>query len=73
LLDEGDAALVFTQFREMGHLLERMIAKRLGVGVQFLHGGTPAKGRDEMIERFQEPPTHQVFILSLRAGGLALT
>ena len=30
VLDEGDAALVFTQFREMGHLLEQMINERLG-------------------------------------------
>jgi non-specific serine/threonine protein kinase len=73
LLDEGDAALVFTQFREMGHLLHSMIAKRLGVGVQFLHGGTPAKERDEMIERFQDPANGiKVFVLSLRAGGLGL-
>jgi hypothetical protein len=73
LLDEGDAALVFTQFREMGHLLESLIAKRLGVGVQFLHGGTPAKERDAMIERFQNPANGiKVFILSLRAGGLGL-
>jgi hypothetical protein len=73
LLDEGDAALVFTQFREMGHLLESLIAKRLGVGVQFLHGGTPAKERDAMIERFQNPVNGiKVFILSLRAGGLGL-
>jgi hypothetical protein len=73
LLDEGDAALVFTQFREMGHLLESLIAKRLGVGVQFLHGGTPAKERDAMIERFQDPANGiKVFILSLRAGGLGL-
>ena len=73
LLDEGDAALVFTQFREMGHLLERTIAKRLNVKTQFLHGGTPAKGRDDMIEKFQDPTNGiKVFILSLRAGGLGL-
>lgn len=70
---EGDAALVFTQFREMGHLLERMIAQRLGAKVQFLHGGTPAKERDAMIERFQAPGSEvKVFLLSLRAGGLGL-
>ena len=73
LLDEGDAALVFTQFREMGHLLERTITKRLGVKAQFLHGGTPAKDRDTMIEKFQDPANGiKIFILSLRAGGLGL-
>jgi SNF2 family DNA or RNA helicase len=73
VLEEGDAALVFTQFREMGHLLERTIAERLNVPIQFLHGGTPAKNRDEMIERFQKPGSDvRIFILSLRAGGLGL-
>ena len=53
VVDEGDAALVFTQFREMGHLLESLITRRLNVPVLFLHGGTPAKERDVMIEKFQ--------------------
>jgi SNF2 family DNA or RNA helicase len=74
LLEEGDAALVFTQYREMGHLLEQVIKSRLGAPTFFLHGGTPAKGRDEMIQAFQaqEPGTPRIFLLSLRAGGLGL-
>ena len=73
VVEEGDAALVFTQFREMGHLLEQMVKDRLRVNVQFLHGGTPAKERDNMIERFQDKTNGiKVFLLSLRAGGLGL-
>lgn len=73
VLQEGDAALVFTQYREMGHLLERMIQDRLQTPVQFLHGGTSARQRDAMIERFQDPAGGvRIFILSLRAGGLGL-
>jgi len=73
LAQRQEKALVFTQFREMGHLLEQLIAKRLNTTVQFLHGGTPAKDRDAMIERFQAPNSEvKVFILSLRAGGLGL-
>jgi superfamily II DNA or RNA helicase len=73
VLEEGDAALVFSQFREMGRLLEIMIKKRLGNMVQFLHGGTTAKQRDAMIERFQQPNSDiKIFLLSLRAGGLGL-
>ena len=72
VLEEGDAALIFTQFREMGHLLERLVTERLHAKVQFLHGGTPAKERDAMIERFQDPANGiRIFILSLprrRAG-----
>ncbi len=74
VIDEGDAALIFTQYREMGHLLETMVRTRLKADTMFLHGGTPAKGRDDMIQRFQSgtPDAPRVFILSLRAGGLGL-
>jgi SNF2 family DNA or RNA helicase len=73
VVQEGDAALVFTQYREMGHLLEKMIAERVKAGVQFLHGGTTARQRDAMIEKFQDPNGGiKIFILSLRAGGLGL-
>lgn len=70
---EGDAALVFTQFREMGHLLASMLRRELGVETLFLHGGTPVGKREEMIDRFQQRDgTCPVFILSLKAGGFGL-
>ena len=70
---EGDKALVFTQFREMGDRLVAHLAERLGVEVVFLHGGTPRRARDAMVRRFQEEPRGpRVFVLSLRAGGTGL-
>ena len=73
VLAEGERALVFTQFRRMGHLLESYLPERLGCGLLFLHGGTPAKQRDEMVERFQsDDPAVPVFLLSLKAGGFGL-
>ena len=73
VIEEGDSALVFSQFREMGHLLEQVLSRRLKVKVPFLHGGTPAKQRDVMIDDFQKPGEGpKIFLLSLRAGGLGL-
>jgi SNF2 family DNA or RNA helicase len=73
VLEEGDAALVFTQYREMGDLLHKMIAKRLHIELPFLHGGTSMKKRNEMIDKFQDPASsYRVFLLSLRAGGFGL-
>jgi SNF2 family DNA or RNA helicase len=70
---EGDKALVFTQFREMGDRLTAHFQDRLGVEVAFLHGGTPRKARDEMVRRFQEEPHGpRIFILSVKAGGTGL-
>jgi len=72
-LSENDKALLFTQFTEMGALLRHYLQESLGVEVLFLHGGTPKKQRDAMVQRFQEqsvgPP---LFILSLKAGGVGL-
>ena len=77
MLDEvlaaGDRALVFTQYRRMGHLLEAMIRHDLDGEVLYMHGGTPRKKRQQLIDRFQEPSTGPtVFILSLKAGGVGL-
>ncbi|HWL95409.1 MAG TPA: DEAD/DEAH box helicase [Phycisphaerae bacterium] len=73
VLEEGDAALIFTQYRVMGDLLERMIEERLRTEVLFLHGGTPAKRRDEMVDEFQNPDgKKRLFLLSLKAGGFGL-
>ncbi|MHB8597888.1 MAG: DEAD/DEAH box helicase [Ktedonobacteraceae bacterium] len=73
VLAEGDKALIFTQFAEMGTLLRKYLQESLGREVLFLHGGTPKKMRDAMVHQFQEdrhgPP---IFILSLKAGGVGL-
>ncbi|MDQ3639022.1 MAG: DEAD/DEAH box helicase [Actinomycetota bacterium] len=77
LLDEvasvGERCLIFTQYREMGEMLHLTLPERFEGGVQFLHGGTSAKKRAEMVRRFQEDEEGpQVFILSLKAGGTGL-
>lgn len=73
IVAEGDSALVFTQFREMGHILERILRTELDIDVIFLHGGTPTRKRQQMIDRFQlRDGTAPVFLLSLKAGGFGL-
>ncbi len=73
LLSEGDQALIFTQFRQMGHLLSGMLRHELGREVLFLHGGTPQGQRQKMVEQFQEATgKHPILMLSLKAGGVGL-
>ena len=76
LLDEIHAAqekvLIFTQFREMGELLARMLRERDGREPLFLHGGVARGKRDQMVERFQNERSERVFLLSLKAGGTGL-
>jgi SNF2 family DNA or RNA helicase len=68
----GDRALIFTQFVEMGHLLQRHLVDTLGVETLFLHGSTPAPQRDKLVQAFQSEDGPPVFVLSLRAGGSGL-
>lgn len=73
VLSEGDQALIFTQFRQMGHMLSGMLRHELGREILFLHGGTPQGARQKMIERFQEATgKNPILILSLKAGGVGL-
>jgi SNF2 family DNA or RNA helicase len=73
VLAEGDRALVFTQFRRMGHLLQPFLEDRLGCKLLYLHGQTRQQQRDAMVERFQSGDAEvPVFLLSLKAGGFGL-
>jgi SNF2 family DNA or RNA helicase len=72
VLAEGDRALCFTQFAEMGHMLKQRLQERFGREALFLHGGTSKKARDQMVERFQQEGGPPLFLLSLRAGGTGL-
>jgi SNF2 family DNA or RNA helicase len=72
VLAVGDSALVFTQFVEMGELLQHHFTEHLKADVLFLHGRTSAAQRERMVMTFQESETSIIFILSLRAGGAGL-
>jgi hypothetical protein len=73
-LEEGERALIFTQFREMGELLLKHLKRELKTEVLYLHGETPRDQRDEMVARFQkaEDKGPRLFLLSLKAGGTGL-
>mgnify|MGYP002734272095 FL=1 len=73
IVESGEKVLVFTQFKEMGDMLQRFIEERIGVQPMFLHGGCSIKQRKEMVDRFQQNKrSDRVFILSLKAAGTGL-
>ncbi len=72
VLAEGDAALIFTQFAEMGAMLKNHLQDTFSQEVLFLHGGVSQKQRDNMVIRFSQKDGPRIFILSLKAGGVGL-
>jgi SNF2 family DNA or RNA helicase len=72
VLEVGDRALVFTQFAEMGMLLQRRLEERFAREVPFLYGGTQRAAREALVARFQGDGGPPVLLLSLKAGGTGL-
>ena len=73
VIEVGERALIFSQFSEMGGILQHHLQEVFGREALFLHGGVPRRQRDRMVERFQdEKGGPRVFVLSLKAGGTGL-
>ncbi len=73
LHDAGEQALIFTQFRQMGLLLQEHLGQRFGEQVPFLHGGVSKTGRQKMVQAFQSGDAPSpLLIVSLKAGGTGL-
>jgi SNF2 family DNA or RNA helicase len=72
IIEEGDKALIFTQYAEWGSALQPYLAAHLDRPVLWLHGGLAKAKRDELVERFQTDDEPMLFLLSLKAAGTGL-
>ncbi len=72
IMEAGEKMLLFTQFREMGDLLQRFLTARFGERPMFYHGGCSVKEREDMVNHFQNNRADKIFILSLKAAGTGL-
>jgi uncharacterized Zn finger protein/superfamily II DNA or RNA helicase len=72
IASQHEKCLIFTQYTEMGKLLQQMLQAEMGIEASFLHGGLNPKQREELVTEFQTDPHRKVFILSLKAGGTGL-
>lgn len=72
IVDNDEKVLVFTQYKEMGSILENIIASEFNQNPLFFHGSLNVKQREETIKSFQEDLAQKIMILSLKAGGLGL-
>ena len=72
IVENDEKVLVFTQYKEMGTILENIIASEFNQNPLFFHGSLNVKQREEVIKSFQEDLAQKIMILSLKAGGLGL-
>lgn len=72
IISNDEKALVFTQYKEMGSILEKIIAEEFNTDPLFFHGSLNVKQREQMIKDFSEDISKKIMILSLKAGGLGL-
>ena len=72
IFENGESALVFTQYAKVGAWLRGELEKRFGRRFPFLHGGLSASEREVQIRNFQTFKHSNLFILSLKAGGFGL-
>ena len=72
VIQSNGNALIFTQYREMGTVLQRVLEKRLHRDIPFYHGGLARNQRDRLVADFQRPYGPPMMIVSLKAGGTGL-
>ena len=69
LKEEGHKALVFSQFVK---LLELVKPRLESAGIRYVYLDGKTKNRAQCVERFQNEPDLDVFLISLKAGGTGL-
>ncbi len=74
VISNGEKVLIFTQFTQMGDIIQKLFEWKYKFKILYFHGSVPEKKRKEIIDEFQSgdiesPP---ILILSLKAGGTGL-
>ena len=72
IVDNDEKVLLFTQYKEMGGILEKITRDEFDFDPLFFHGSLNVKQREQMIKEFSEDDKKKIMILSLKAGGLGL-
>ena len=72
ILEANEKVLIFTQYKEMGEILTKIIKQELHDRVLFFHGSLSRQERENLIDQFQNDEETKVMVLSLKAGGTGL-
>lgn len=72
IYEKRERVIVFTQFKEMTGPISDYLEKVFNKKGLILHGGTPVKKRQEMVDQFNGENYIPYMVLSLKAGGVGL-
>ena len=72
ILDIDERVIIFTQYVEMGKIIQELISKKFKTEVLFLHGSQTLKEKTEIINTFQEDSNYKIFVATLKTGGTGL-
>ena len=72
IIDNDEKTLIFTQYKEMGDLLVKILSDECNIEPSFFHGSLTVPQRETLIDDFQNNDERKVMILSLKAGGTGL-
>lgn len=72
IIDNDEKTLIFTQYKEMGDILCKVIEEECNIQPLFFHGSLNIGQREKLIDDFQNNDETKVMILSLKAGGTGL-
>lgn len=72
IIDNNEKSLIFTQYKEMGDILCKILNDECGITPSFFHGSLNVNQREKLIEDFQNNDETKIMILSLKAGGTGL-
>lgn len=67
----GHRSLLFTQTRQMQDILEKFLNKH-GYSYRRMDGTTPIKGRQTLVDEFNNDETIDLFLLTTKVGGLGI-
>lgn len=72
ILDMDEKVIIFTQYAQMGEIIQKLVSKKLKTDVLFLHGSLTQQKRTEVINSFQEDKSYKILVATLKTGGVGL-
>lgn len=72
ILSANEKVIIFTQYVEMGKIIQKLVPKKLKTEILFLHGSQSRNQKSDIIEAFQEDSNYKILVATLKTGGTGL-